>query len=246
MSRAENQSDKFVKAVNLLLEKRLARNKREIVAALNWDETAMSNVINGRRTVPEAIYEKLFKVYKLDNNGQPAATGEAGYGFAVNESPGRYEAVPLNPGDMKLMYVPLVNQYAYAGYLRGYSDASYIGSLPKMPWVVDREYKGDYFAFEVRGDSMDNGTSESYKEGDLLLCREISRNLWVNSKLHIKKWDFVIVHKTEGILIKRITAHDVARGIITIHSINELYPDASLKLKDIAQIFNVVKSLRNR
>ncbi len=202
MAKAETPSEKFKKAVELIIERRLARNKREIVNALNWDETAMSNALSGRCPVPEAILEKLYKIYPLDKTS----------GNMVNEPGVKYGALPVNVGDKNIMYVPMVNQYAYAGYMRGYTDAEYIDSLPKMPWIADREYKGDYFTFEVRGDSMDDGSRDSYMEGDLLLCREISRDHWVQSKLHIKKWDFVIVHKTDGILVKRIVEHNVDRG----------------------------------
>ena len=41
---------------------------------------------------------------------------------------------------------------------------------------------------------MNDGTEESYLEGDRLLCREIYSQYWVESKLHYTKWDFVIVH----------------------------------------------------
>lgn len=124
--------------------------------------------------------------------------------------------MPLAPDH--IIYVPLVNQYAYAGYLCGYADAEYIESLPTIPFIVDQEAHGKYMAFEVKGDSMDDGTDEAYKEGDRLLCREIYQQYWAESKLHIRKWDFVIVHK-EGILIKRIIDHDVENCTITIHSL---------------------------
>jgi phage repressor protein C with HTH and peptisase S24 domain len=148
--------------------------------------------------------------------------------------------------DVNVMLVPVVNQYAYAGYLRGYTDAEYLESLPRMPWMVDKEYKGNYFTFEVRGDSMDDGTRDSYISGDLLLCREIGQDLWKTSKLHIRNWDFVIVHKTEGILVKKITEHNVTRSMLKLHSLNNLYPDFEVNLKDIAQIFNVVQVARKK
>lgn len=153
------------------------------------------------------------------------------------------EALPLAPDH--IIYVPLVNQYAYAGYLCGYADAEYIESLPTIPFIVDQEAHGKYMAFEVKGDSMDDGTDEAYKEGDRLLCREIYQQYWAESKLHIRKWDFVIVHK-EGILIKRIIDHDVENYTITIHSLNSFYPDRVLELKDVRQIFNVIEMSRPR
>lgn len=153
------------------------------------------------------------------------------------------EAVILNPN--AVIYVPLVNQYAYAGYLNGYQDETYMNTLPTIPFIADHEARGNYIAFEVKGDSMNDGTEESYLEGDRLLCREIPPYLWKDSKLHIKKWDFVIVHE-EGIIVKRITEHDVENHTITVHSLNELYPDRTINLEEVKQIFNVVEMQRPR
>lgn len=146
-----------------------------------------------------------------------------------------------------LKYVPMVSQYAYAGYLTGFGDPEYIESLPTIPFIVDQQQmRGNYVCFEVKGDSMDDGTQDSILEGDRLLCREISRHLWTQNKLHINRWDFVIVHRTEGVLVKRITQHDVEKCEITIHSLNPEYADRMLQLNDIAQIFNVVEVSRSR
>lgn len=153
------------------------------------------------------------------------------------------EAEPLNPN--AIIYVPLVNQYAYAGYLNGYQNETYMNTLPTIPFIADHEAKGNYIAFEVKGDSMNDGTEDSYLEGDRLLCREIPFHLWKDSKLHIKKWDFVIVHE-DGIVVKRIIDHDVENHTITVHSLNELYPDRTIDLSEVKQIFNVVEMQRPR
>lgn len=158
-------------------------------------------------------------------------------------SPIQNEAIPLNQDH--IINVPLVNQYAQAGYLNGYQDAAYVATLPTIPFIIDHEAKGNYVAFEVRGDSMNDGTEESYLEGDRLLCREIYPQYWIDCKLHIKKWDFVIVHE-EGILVKRITDHDVTNHTITIHSLNEMYPDRVIDLAEVKQIFNVIELQRPR
>ena len=107
--------------------------------------------------------------------------------------------------------------------------------------MVDKQHRGNYCAFEVKGDSMDNGLIGSYKEGYIVLGREIPKNMW-RDKLHIKKWrTFIVVTKTDGILIKQISKHDTARGIITLHSLNEEYDDIQLQLDKVAQLFNVVQ-----
>jgi phage repressor protein C with HTH and peptisase S24 domain len=141
--------------------------------------------------------------------------------------------------------IPLVSQYAYAGYLSGYGDPEYIDKLPRIDFTPDRHMTGNYIAFEVRGDSMNDGSTDSYLEGELLICREVEPVYWKDSQLFINKRDFVIIHK-EGILIKRIIAHDVENHTITIHSLNPMYQDEVLDLADVRQIFSVVESRRQR
>lgn len=152
-------------------------------------------------------------------------------------------ASPVALSNLKIMNVPLANQYAQAGYLNGFADEEYMESLPTIPFTDDVEHRGEYMCFEVKGDSMDNGSYESYLEGDIILCRNIRQDFWM-SKLHYNKWDFVIVHKEKGILVKRIINHDVEKGIITLHSLNEYYDDFEIHLKDVAKLFNIVRTIR--
>ncbi|MCU0441449.1 MAG: peptidase S24 [Bacteroidia bacterium] len=144
-----------------------------------------------------------------------------------------------------VMNVPIVSSYAYAGYLSGYSDPVFYEQLPTMPFSVDKEYKGRYVAFEVRGDSMNDGSINSYLPGDIVLGREVSKIHWQN-KLHLNRWDFVIVHNTDGILIKKITQHNPVTGDIIAHSLNSQYDDIHMNLKDVWQLFNVVRVERNK
>lgn len=135
--------------------------------------------------------------------------------------------------------VPIVPIYAQAGYLHGFGDMDYIDSLPTMPVITDRNFKGKYMIFEVNGDSMDDGSARSLVTGDKVMAREIRQDLWM-SKLHINSWYFVIVHRTEGILVKQIIDHNVEKGIITCHSLNRQFDDFSLNLADVAQLYNVI------
>lgn len=142
--------------------------------------------------------------------------------------------------DLNFVPVPLVPIRAKAGYLVGYDDAEYIETLPTVPVLTDRTFHGKYRCFEVDGDSMDNDTRDALCDKDVVLAREVKRELW-QYKLHYKDWNFVIVHK-EGILIKRIVAHDTASGIITCHSLNPIYgDDFQLNLADVFELYNVIK-----
>jgi phage repressor protein C with HTH and peptisase S24 domain len=137
-----------------------------------------------------------------------------------------------------IMLVRLVSEYAYAGYQNGYADTEYMKTLPQEPFIVDREYKGNYVCFVVKGDSMVCDSPNAILAGDKLLARELSRDHW-RDKLHITKYNFVIV-TNDGIVIKQIIKHDNDKGIITVHSFNPLYEDYDINLKDVSQLFNVV------
>jgi len=156
-----------------------------------------------------------------------------------------HNTIAVNYSELQVMYVPLVNQYAYAGYMNGYGDSEYIENLPRIPWADDIEHRGDYLCFEAKGDSMDDGTDQAIKDGDILLCRNVRKDYW-KSKLHINQWDFVIVHPERGIVTKRIIKHDVDIGMITLHSLNELYEDYTVDLREITQILNIVDIKRRR
>lgn len=223
----------------------------------------LTNARNGRNNISTDIVMELCRLYEhvnpdyiLTGKGSMLITGgNVSKGFTNTSSSGNATVITGNDAVVNMgteakpiklehiVFAPLVSQYAYAGYLSGYADEEYIESLPVVPFFADHEAKGNYVAFEVRGDSMDDGTDEGYMEGDRVLGREIFPDLWANSKLHIRKWDFIIVH-TEGILIKRIIAHDVEKHLITIHSLNDMYEDKVLDLKDVRKIFNVIELQR--
>jgi phage repressor protein C with HTH and peptisase S24 domain len=158
----------------------------------------------------------------------------------------RTEVVEVSPLNTSVFNVKLVGQYAYAGYLNGFSDPEYMETLPTVPFLIPegQTTRGQYLAFEVRGDSMDDGSTNSIVEYDIVLGRLIAPHFYDNSKLHYKKWYFIIVHEHEGVIIKQITAHDVENKTITVHSLNELYADRVIHLGEVKRIYNVVQLLR--
>lgn len=145
------------------------------------------------------------------------------------------------------MRVALVHAAAYAGYLRGYQDNEFYDELDMVSFEVPKKPRGHYLAFEVKGDSMIptdfSDTEYMALPGWIAIAREVQKHHWYY-KLHInngKPW--IIVHKTEGILIKKIIDHDVDNGKITIHSLNPKYKDEELYLNDIEQLFSVIKCI---
>lgn len=222
------------------LRKSLRLRQKDFGEKIGIKQAYLSEIESGKKPLTEELYNNIIEVFGMDKVSE--------YFISTNNSDiiankNTNEAVPLNQNF--IINVPLVNQYAQAGYICGFQDAAYIATLPTIPFIIDHEAKGNYVAFEVRGDSMNDGTEESYLEGDRLLCREIAPYLWAESKLHIRKWDFVIVHEG-GILVKRIIDHDVENHTITIHSLNDMYPDRVIDLAEVKQIFNVIELQRPR
>lgn len=203
------------------------------------NNVTITRIINEKRSPSRSTCEKIVTAFPKYNLTW-ILTGE---GNMLTDATSLDEASPID--EPIILRVPLVSQYAQAGYLCGYADAAYMATLPTIPYIVDHEAQGHYVAFEVKGDSMNDGTEDAILEGDRLLCREIMPHLWADSKLHIRKWDFVIVH-TEGILVKRIINHDVENHTITIHSLNSIYPDKVINLSEVKQIFNVIELQRPR
>lgn len=144
-----------------------------------------------------------------------------------------------------IMYAPHVTERARAGFQGGgFGDPVYIESLPKYPMVVKTIHKGNYFVFDVTGDSMNDGTLKSIPDKSKVLGREIKLDLW-RSKFHYNEFPyFIIVHKEHGVLCKEIIAHDIEKATIVLRSLNPnktMYADFTVSLNDCLMICNIVK-----
>lgn len=212
--------------INILEEIRFKEklNQQQIAKRLDVSSQYISDIKNGRFPLTDELRERIYEVFTYLNN--------------------KTEVSPVREGQTHVK-VPLVSQYAYAGYLGGFADQEYLETLPTIDFIPDREMTGNYLGFEVRGDSMDDGSKDSYEQGEILVCREVEPYNWKNSPLHFNKRDFVIVH-SDGILVKRIISHDVNNHTIVIHSLNPEYPDRTLDLADVRQIFSIIESRKQR
>ncbi|MDO3391604.1 S24 family peptidase [Bacteroides sp. ET489] len=199
------------------------------------NNVTITRIINEKRSPSKSTCDKIVAAFPKYNL-KWLLTGE---GEMLNQTTPTVHPNAHIVENLDYMSVPVVHIKARCGYLAGYEDAGYIGTLPTMPVIVDRTYHGKYMIFEAEGDSMDDGTRNSICDGDKLLCREVRRDLWL-PKLHINDWYFVIVHRTEGIAIKQIINQD-ENGNITCHSLNNMFNDYTLNLDDVVEIYNVIK-----
>jgi phage repressor protein C with HTH and peptisase S24 domain len=239
---------------------------KEYITTKNVDVSDLAEKLKLNRTTIYTHYKKD-KLKQHVKDGYTSIFGVDIFNTQKNSKP-RLEAIPLHlaadpndydndgsqfeelPDGTIRMRVPIIPHKAFAGYLRGFKDPEYYEDMAYTSIEVFKQHRGHYLAFEVKGDSMTTLDPEHFRksifDGVKVIGRELPRTQWLY-KLHTHSWGaWVIVHRTEGILIKAIIGQDVDKGIITIHSLNpdkETYPDQDLYLDDIEQIFNVVKKL---
>ena len=209
--------------------KGLGMTQNDIAERLGISVVMVNNLVNGKRNSGKQSAIKWSEEFGL--SAIWLMTGEGNMLQSENEG----EVIAPN-----VYLAPLIGKYAYAGVTHGWGDNEYIDTLPKYPFVVDHDPHGQYYAIEVRGDSMDDGTDRSIKEGSICLCRYISPELYKDASLHYNRWVFAIV-TADGILLKRITHHDINAGTITISSNNPAYADQTIQLDDVKAIMNVVQ-----
>lgn len=135
--------------------------------------------------------------------------------------------------------VPLV-QYNALGSLLGDDDLLVSHGAEKVRFPADTVGHGKYFAFEVDGDSMDDGSRHSFARGDRVLVRELDKDDWLPT-LHIKRWRFWVVCWGNCVRLKEIIAQD--GEAITLHSLNPSpeYTDFQLRLSEVSRLFNVIQ-----
>lgn len=101
---------------------------------------------------------------------------------------------------------------------------------------------GNYLSFEIKGESMDDGTRNSFEAGDHVLVRELNRIHWTD-RLRYNDYPYWVVVFDSSVLIKQIIHQDLENGTITFHSLNPSpeYCDFQLSLNNIRKLYYVVQ-----
>jgi len=233
-----------VKIMRGLIASKTIRNQQEIADITGSTRSYVSQIINEKVNVGNDFVKRL--IDGLDEMGivieknLDASTNNALKVSKTTNNLYNNQAEIMSNYAQNVILVPLVNEYARAGYLTGYENPTYMNTLPQIPFFVDRETRGTYVAFTVKGDSMQDGTVNSICDGDVLLGRDLAPDYW-KYKLHHDKYLFIVVSRTDGILIKKITNHNIETGVITLHSLNPEYADIEVNLSDVAKLYNVVR-----
>lgn len=152
------------------------------------------------------------------------------------------------PNGQLLMSMPLIEVEAQAGFLDNYSNVDYLNETVQHSIIVDKEFRGRYVAFRVKGDSMDDDSKNAIANNYIVATRELSRDHWM-SKIRYNDFPYWVVYTSESKypLLKEIVNHDVENGNITFHSLNDSpeYCDFTLNIDHINALFYVIDVNRN-
>ena len=236
-------SQRLRSVLNFLIEEKIVHSQTHFGDLVGVSKGNMSKYLNGQKEPKEDLLTRVVQAV------QPRApllseswllTGE---GSMLVDSTPRVEVEsnvsPVRTGDLQWMEIPLVPYKACAGVLAGFGDPIWQEDKQTMQVLVDQRLHGDYVIYEVYGDSMNDGSAQAFLEGDFLLCRLLPQSDW---QYGIKKRTAtycVIATHTEGIVLKQVTHHDKAEGIITCHSLNPDYSDYDVKLSEVQALFYV-------
>ncbi|GGG97666.1 hypothetical protein [Pedobacter zeae] len=253
-------TERFLEIANYLVERKVVNSFNALALDLGMKSSQMSGIKNGNLDFPMKYLDVLEEKYNVNKEYVQGLSKEMWNIYKGNvkkhETNAKHLAeihYPIEgqeenpyielPNGQYLMVIPLVQEYAYAGYLAGYKDPEYIEQLPKHTLIVHKKHSGRYLSIEAFGDSMDDGSKESIEDGDIITGRDLPMHHWTN-RFHINQYKYwIIVHKTDGILVKRILKHDFENGIILCQSLNpdkDRYPDFEINLNDVKQMLNVV------
>lgn len=225
-----------------LKESGISQRKFEI--AIGKSNGYVNNIV---KTISVDVLNSISKAYPdlntdwlMTGEGEMLRSMQAGEDpYVITKSGTKY--YQLDNGHYK-MVVPFVPVNAYAGYIDEYRDAEFVEKLEEREFHVTEIHHGKYFAFEIKGDSMDDDSKKSISDKDVVLARELGREHWKDG-LHIKEYGAWIIVLKNSILCKQIISQDLMEGTITCHSRNPSpeYSDFDLKLDDIRQLLNIVR-----
>lgn len=200
--------------------------------------TYLSDVLNGRHPVSEQISDSLIEAFP-EYSKDWLLTGE-GSMLLAKEPKGN--ATMVDPSDINWITVPVIPYGAMAGSTGWYEDVFAEDWAERRTVMAPQGAKpSDYVIFTVTGDSM----LPNLADGDEILSKHVPFDYYKENRLHIYNHSiWIIATMREGILIKNITAHDVEQRTITCHSYNPMYPDFTINLEDVSDIYHAVSLSR--
>ncbi|MDY3884225.1 helix-turn-helix transcriptional regulator, partial [Porphyromonas somerae] len=134
--------------------------------------------------------------------------------------------------------VPVVPYGARAGVTGDYEQIFASDEYESVMIPKDKVRGGKYLVFTVTGDSME----PELRARDRILAKHVEHTYWQEMPLHIHSYRvWVLITRDEGILTKQIVEHNVAERTVRLHSFNPIYPDFTISLEGVLDIFHATE-----
>ena len=257
----EEKLKRLLRATSYLIEIEkisITSPQKDIAKEMGRNYTNVNSAFNGKKEyLTDSFLKNLNKTFGgifheswlLTGEGDMLKTIEAeeipldkdkGDFFVENSNGAKF--YDLHNGQYRVN-VPFVPYFAYGRF----ANAASTLELDKDDWdsdnfTVKQIIHGNYLSFEVKGDSMDNGSRDSFEEGDRILVREVDKMYWKDG-LRYNKFPYWVIVFDSSVLIKQIIDQDMETGEITCHSLSPSpqYSDFKLKLDEVRRLYNVVQ-----
>lgn len=223
-----------------LIDMRLVYNNTDFAQRIGKARSYVSEALNGRRAITEQFVLSIGDAFP-EISKDWLLTGEGT--MLAGESEVKANAKELNPEALNWISVPVIPFRAMAGSTGWYEDVFADDWKEKRTVIAPLGAKAsDHAIFTVTGDSME----PTLIEGDEILAKHVPFDCYKENRLRIYNYSiWIIATKSEGILIKNITEHDVENHTITCHSFNDKYSDFVLDLSEVKDIYHIVSLTRN-
>lgn len=228
----------FISSNLKVLRKRRGITQDDLATILNTKRPTLNNYENQVAVPPVEMLIKMSGYFgisidtlvkiNLDNLSE-FQLRELENGNDVFVSGSRLRVLATTVGIDNLENIELVPEKAKAGYLSGFSDPEYIGSLPlfRLPFL-DKEKK--YRAFQISGDSMLPIPNGSYITAEFTLDWHEIKN----------GQPCIIFTINEGLTFKIIENNIKVNGTLRCISLNPLFPPYNINVGDIREVWKFV------
>ena len=201
------------------------------------------------------LYEKEGANIPIKNLTKIADYFEMGidelYSREVNEANGVYRKErtdskkghsisKLGPGKY-LLSAPLIMESQHEIGSKNFEDLIFINSLPHIGFMVDQVSVGNYLAFEISNNSMDNGLTDGISKGSVVLGKRVAEKE-LHKKLEEEDSNWILIC-AGTIMCKKITAFDKKKKSIACHSLNNSpeYPDFEVLIGEVLAFYKILK-----
>ena len=259
-------NERFNEVIKYLLDSNKASSKKQIAESLHVSPSYFTEILKGRIKISGDLIQIFLSIWDINSNylfgisdqisvytppynkpynalhdligestprySKGNVSPKQGKNVSPTVSPTQKSALPTVvtvdfEGNDNIVMVPVK---ARAGYLLGYGDVEYMSELPT--YSIPKLQNGTFRAFEVDGHSM----IPTVTHGDIVFAEWCERFDDI-----IDDSVYVIITKTDGIVIKRLLNRILQYGFIVAKSdsiTNKLqYPNLNIQPSDIIELW---------